>query len=50
MTDDGPKADLRAYLQRGREDVLWKLHGLSEYDVRRPLTPTGTNLLGWSST
>ncbi|GAA2611286.1 hypothetical protein Adu01nite_23250 [Paractinoplanes durhamensis] len=26
--------------------MLWKLDGLSEYDVRRPLTPTGTNLLG----
>jgi uncharacterized damage-inducible protein DinB len=26
--------------------VLWKLEGLSEHDVRRPLTPTGTNLLG----
>src|SRR5690606_9346897 len=25
---------------------LWKLEGLSEYDVRRPLVPTGTNLLG----
>ncbi len=25
---------------------MWKLDGLSEYDVRRPLTPTGTNLLG----
>jgi hypothetical protein len=23
-----------------------KLEGLSEYDIRRPLTPTGTNLLG----
>jgi hypothetical protein len=46
MTDDGPKTDLLGYLQRGREDVLWKLDGLSEYDVRRPLTPTGTNLLG----
>jgi hypothetical protein len=23
-----------------------KLEGLSEYDVRRPLTSTGTNLLG----
>ncbi|GII05051.1 DinB family protein [Planobispora takensis] len=29
-----------------REALLWKLDGLSEYDVRRPLTPTGTNLLG----
>jgi len=26
--------------------MLWKLDGLSEYDVRRPLVPTGTNLLG----
>jgi hypothetical protein len=26
--------------------MLWKLEGLTEYDVRRPLTPTGTNLLG----
>jgi uncharacterized damage-inducible protein DinB len=37
---------LRTYLQRARETVLWKLEGLSERDVRRPLTPTGTNLLG----
>lgn len=40
------KADLRHYLQVGRDAVLWKLEGLSEYDVRRPLVPTGTNLLG----
>ena len=33
-------------LQMLRESVLWKLEGLSEYDLRRPLTPTGTNLLG----
>jgi hypothetical protein len=26
--------------------LLWKLDGLSEYDIRRPLVPTGTNLLG----
>ncbi len=26
--------------------LLWKLDGLSEYDCRRPMTPTGTNLLG----
>ena len=25
---------------------MWKLDGLSEYDVRRPMTRTGTNLLG----
>jgi hypothetical protein len=29
-----------------REVLLWKLAGLCEYDIRRPLTPTGTNLLG----
>lgn len=41
-----PKEDLRFYLQEARDVMLWKLDGLSEYDVRRPLTPTGTNLLG----
>jgi hypothetical protein len=40
------KDDLTPYLQRAREDLLWKLDGASEYVVRRPLTPTGTNLLG----
>ncbi|MFD1148268.1 DinB family protein [Saccharothrix hoggarensis] len=40
------KADLHHYLRTAREALLWKLDGLSEYDVRRPLTPTGTNLLG----
>jgi uncharacterized damage-inducible protein DinB len=37
---------LRRYLQAARDALVWKLDGLSEYDVRRPLTPTGTNLLG----
>ena len=47
MTDsDQLKADLRLYLQLARDALLWKLEGLSEYDIRRPLTPTGTNLLG----
>jgi hypothetical protein len=46
MTSREPKADLHHYLKRGREALLWKLDGASEYDVRRPLTPTGTNLLG----
>ena len=40
------KDDLHRYLRAAREALLWKLDGLSEYDVRRPLTPTGTNLLG----
>lgn len=46
MTGTAEKADLHRYLQAAREAVLWKLEGLSEYDVRRPLVPTGTNLLG----
>ncbi|MBC7270782.1 MAG: DinB family protein [Streptomyces sp.] len=46
MTASDPKTDLRFYLQSARDALLWKLDGLSEYDVRRPLTPTGTNLLG----
>jgi uncharacterized damage-inducible protein DinB len=46
MTGSEPKADLHRYLRTAREALLWKLDGLSEYDVRRPLTPTGTNLLG----
>jgi hypothetical protein len=41
-----PKQTLHRYLQIVREAVLWKLDGLSEYDVRRPMSPTGTNLLG----
>ncbi|WP_346231488.1 DinB family protein [Parafrigoribacterium mesophilum] len=45
MNDD-VKADLCRYLQEGRDAIVWKLANLSEYDVRRPLTPTGTNLLG----
>ncbi|MBO0809503.1 MAG: DinB family protein [Actinobacteria bacterium] len=46
MTGSDPKADLQRYLQAAREALLWKLEGLPEYDIRRPLTPTGTNLLG----
>jgi hypothetical protein len=40
------KSDVHRYLQRAREAMIWKLDGLSEYDARRPLVPTGTNLLG----
>ncbi|HET7326057.1 MAG TPA: DinB family protein [Nocardioidaceae bacterium] len=46
MTGPDPKADLHRYLQAARDALLWKLEGLSEYDVRRPMVPTGTNLLG----
>jgi len=40
------KDDLVRYLQQGRDVLLWKLDGVSEYDARRPMVPTGTNLLG----
>ena len=37
---------LLRYLQRERDNLVGTLDGLSEYDVRRPMTPTGTSLLG----
>ncbi|MEI2777942.1 MAG: DinB family protein [Tetrasphaera sp.] len=40
------KATLVAALQQLNDAVLWKLDGLGDYDLRRPLTPTGSNLLG----
>lgn len=46
MTELDQKADLHRYLREGREALVWKLDGLSEYDIRRPLVPSGTNLLG----
>lgn len=48
MTDEtnDPKATLLHQLESAGAAIVWKLDGLSEYDVRRPLTPTGTNLLG----
>ena len=50
MPDTHPAPDHDAWLvqtlQSHREAVLWKLDGLSDHDIRRPLTSTGTNLLG----
>jgi Protein of unknown function (DUF664) len=46
MTGLDAKADFHHYLQEARDALLWKLDRLGEYDVRRPLVPTGTNLLG----
>jgi hypothetical protein len=40
------KRIIHGYLVRQREALLAKLDGLSERDVRWPMTPTGTNLLG----
>ena len=45
-SEDLVKATLQRYLVSSRDALLLKLEGLSPYDTRRPLTPTGTNLLG----
>ena len=42
----GLASDLHRYLQASRESMLASLDGLTEYDIRRPLTPSATNLLG----
>jgi hypothetical protein len=40
------KETLHGYLTSQRTAVLWKLEGLSERELRTPMTATGTNLLG----
>jgi Protein of unknown function (DUF664) len=40
------KEELHRKLQASRAVLLSKLGNLSEYDRRRPMTPTGTSLLG----
>ncbi|GGJ09330.1 DinB family protein [Streptomyces brasiliensis] len=42
----GEKETLHASLDRHRDTVLWKLEGLDDAQLRRPMTPSGTNLLG----
>ncbi|MER6467470.1 DinB family protein [Streptomyces collinus] len=37
---------LHTSLDRHRDAVLWKLEGLDDEQLRRPLTPSGTTLLG----
>ena len=46
MIDEFAKAYLHDDLRDVRRSLLSSVDGLSEYDVRRPLTRTGTNLLG----
>jgi uncharacterized damage-inducible protein DinB len=46
VTEADEKQTLHRYLNNVRGVLLWKLEGLSDYDIRRPMTPTGTNLLG----
>jgi hypothetical protein len=40
------KTSLRAALDRHRDVVVWKVEGLDDEALRRPMTPSGTNLLG----
>ena len=40
------KEDLHRWLRMVREVMVWKLEGLSDADIRRPMTRSGTNLLG----
>ena len=46
LTAGDEKALLHAHLKLNRDALLWKLEGLGENDLRRPMTGTGTNLLG----
>ena len=40
------KTSLHVSLDRHRDVVLWKLDGLDDEQLRRPMTPSGTSLLG----
>jgi uncharacterized damage-inducible protein DinB len=42
----GEKESLLAFLDKQRDVMLWKLEGLGDEDLRRPMTPSGTSLLG----
>src|SRR3712207_5323266 len=42
----GEKEGLHASLDRHRDVVLWKLEGLDDEQLRRSMTPSGTNLIG----
>ena len=46
MTSPDLTSDLIGHLDRLNQAVLHKLEGLSEYELRRPMTPTAANLLG----
>lgn len=43
---DATKAMLKTYLDSLRSSVVWKLEGLQEWQLRWPMTGTGSNLLG----
>ena len=43
---DDEKTSLSASLDRHRDAILWKLEGLDDEALRRPIVPSGTSLLG----
>ncbi len=50
MTTNSEKEDLQRYLQAARDALVWKLDGLSEYDIRRPMTTDRDQLVGSGQT
>ena len=42
----GEKESLKTALERHREVVLWKVQGLTDEQLRRPMTPSGITVLG----
>ncbi len=42
--DEGPM--IVSILNKQREVIVWKLEGLNDEELRRPMMPSGTNLLG----
>ncbi len=46
MDEEFERDTLTRYFTRSFDDLVGKIEGLDEYDARRPLSPTGTNLLG----
>jgi hypothetical protein len=46
VSEEFERETLTHYFTRSFDDLVSKVEGLDEYDARRPLTPSGTNLLG----
>ena len=42
----GEKESMQVSLDRHRDAILWKLEGLDDAALRRPMMPSGTSLLG----